>query len=888
MHDDNQGLVEAFIPFMRSVAQCEKQLENLNFTWGMIEATAKMNCPAEAKTILPTMGATREGFGRLERQLIENLVQENIRKVVLEIGSKAQVAVDILIRNLYERTADVGFLATDEDIRDFIRQRKEAPDQETLEGEKARILRRLQEYRDKYTVYDEILVLDLNGRVIAHLDGASPVLFSQDPLLQQTLHTDGYVETFRASDLRPGLERALIYSQRIDDGDSGEPLGVLCLCFRFADETESIFRNLRRREDRSVMLLLDAQGTVIASSDADHVPLGRRLEQVRDADYRIVDWGGREYLARTCPTRGYQGYVGPGWVGHVMVPVSSAFRTGLGQAAESLPAEVLEGVLAHADTFCPALADIARGAEGINLSLRRVVWNGQIMAADKRGDLLKLKSVLQQISETGDRTSDLFARSIADLYQTAISSSLQDVQFISRLMIDIMDRNLYERANDCRWWALTSALRRSMAAGRPGEAEAQAMAGILEYINSLYTVYSRLFVYDLSGTIVAASNLHGDSLNLVGKKVDAGWVQSVFYLPSTQHYCVSPFEKSWLYGGHPTYVYNAAIRHPDDPSKVVGGIGIVFDAAPQFSAMLADSLPPQAGAFAVFAERSGRIIASSDERFPAESLLEVEKLDKSLFSAANGEGRSRVVQLAGRTWIVGSTASFGYREFKNSGDYSNDVVALVFVPVGDGSAAAAPRERRPAVLEGCYGDLHARGGQSVELATFVVGDKVYGLPAAEVLEAVDPARLSPMSGSRRYLCGVISFQSGGGDSGTLVPVVDMRFLLNYPAKEVDNHSQIVVVRVRDGLMGLLVDDLYAVPEFDAERLEPIPEMIRQDAGYVQAIIKPRQPDREKILQVLDPERICGAAQRKPESAAGGEAPRPAVPLRAIGGPGGGR
>ena len=151
MHDDNQGLVEAFIPFMRSVAQCEKQLENLNFTWGMIEATAKMNCPAEAKTILPTMGATREGFGRLERQLIENLVQENIRKVVLEIGSKAQVAVDILIRNLYERTADVGFLATDEDIRDFIRQRKEAPDQETLEGEKARILRRLQEYRDKYT-----------------------------------------------------------------------------------------------------------------------------------------------------------------------------------------------------------------------------------------------------------------------------------------------------------------------------------------------------------------------------------------------------------------------------------------------------------------------------------------------------------------------------------------------------------------------------------------------------------------------------------------------------------------------------------------------------------------------------------------------------------------
>lgn len=90
------------------------------------------------------------GLRRLERQLIENLVQENIRKVVLEIGSKAQVAVDILIRNLYERTADVGFLATDEDIRDsLIRQRKEAPDQEHPGRGRRPTLRRLQEYRDK-------------------------------------------------------------------------------------------------------------------------------------------------------------------------------------------------------------------------------------------------------------------------------------------------------------------------------------------------------------------------------------------------------------------------------------------------------------------------------------------------------------------------------------------------------------------------------------------------------------------------------------------------------------------------------------------------------------------------------------------------------------------
>ena len=30
---------------------------------------------------------------------------------------KASVAIDVLIRNLFERTADIGFLATDNDIR---------------------------------------------------------------------------------------------------------------------------------------------------------------------------------------------------------------------------------------------------------------------------------------------------------------------------------------------------------------------------------------------------------------------------------------------------------------------------------------------------------------------------------------------------------------------------------------------------------------------------------------------------------------------------------------------------------------------------------------------------------------------------------------------------
>ena len=102
-----------FLRYMPAVAVCERSLRELNFAWRLIESTAKMVCPVEAKTILPTMKVTREGFNQLEQQLIANLVRQNIAKSVQEIDFKAKVIIDIVVRNLFERTADVGFLAMD-------------------------------------------------------------------------------------------------------------------------------------------------------------------------------------------------------------------------------------------------------------------------------------------------------------------------------------------------------------------------------------------------------------------------------------------------------------------------------------------------------------------------------------------------------------------------------------------------------------------------------------------------------------------------------------------------------------------------------------------------------------------------------------------------------
>ena len=52
------------------------------------------------------------------------------------------------------------------------------------------------------------------------------------------------------------------------------------------------------------------------------------------------------------------------------------------------------------------------------------------------------------------------------------------------LAMDIMDRNLYERANDCRWWALTPDFRRILSQPSISRGELSKLESILEYINS--------------------------------------------------------------------------------------------------------------------------------------------------------------------------------------------------------------------------------------------------------------------------------------------------------------------------------------------------------------------------------------------------------------------
>jgi chemotaxis signal transduction protein len=506
-------------------------------------------------------------------------------------------------------------------------------------------------------------------------------------------------------------------------------------------------------------------------------------------------------------------------------------------------------LLTHAQTLSEPLYQILAAAE----TIRRVVWNGQVMTAGSRGHLTKLKTILNQISETGERSNALFAASIGDLYETVLTSSLQNSEFVSHLLIDLLDRNLYERADDCRWWALTPELRVAFAGGEWDNSRTQHIASVLQYINSLYTVYTRIFVYDTRGGIVASSQLDAMATGIDGMFVGRETVDRVLRLSTEQDYCVTPFAPSPLYGDEPTYVYHAAIRDPHNDQQVVGGIGIVFNSGPEFSAMLRGGLGSQARMKALFVDRKGTVIASTDPKRPVGTVLEV---SPATLAIPNGTSTSSIVVHDGQYTVMGCTASCGYREFKVSDGYSDDVLAVVFEPLGEVRGKSHFATHGDTVIK-----ANTAGPAGEEFATFFVDGGLFAIPSESVQEAVSATKIaSAPVGERQGCIGLLALEQDDEDFAT-VWVFDLgRLIRGTTNAGPRNGGLVIILRSGDERVGLLVDELHGVPEFRADQIFKSPFGMGSASAPVKRLIKAN--DGNLLIQVLDVDALLEAATRR--------------------------
>jgi len=620
-----EELLNLFPFIQKSKDDFEHQTKLLN----KVTLTGKINSNKNTNNLFEFTEQTSENFIELKNKLIQLLFDENIDSMYKELNSKASICIDILIRNLFERTADVGFLATDTDIIDF------------LNGEgksKEELQKRLYEYVLKYSVYNEVIVFDTSGKVMVNLNPKNRIEQSHDKIIKDTLKSDDYIERYAHTDIFKGQEKTLVFTQKIQDKQ--RTLGVLCLCFKFNDELKRIFEELDVSEES---LLLVEKSKVISSSNIRKFPLKSHVK-LSESKYDIRK--GSMFVSSKATA--YQGYKGLNWSS-----VAVQGKKNLKISDEKLSNHCMN----------PEVKDIIEKADNIVEDLSDIIINGELIAAKQRMYLLNpILDNLRIISVGLLETIKLAGENLESLVDESLKFNLISS---SKLAIDIMDRNLYERANDSRWWALTPLFIKELSSDNPDELE---LTRVLSYINELYTVYTNIFIYDKNSTIVASSN---DS-SIVGKSINCSAVSKTLSNRDTQKYFVSDFAKSEFYGDEATYIYHASISNE---SSCVGGIGVVFDSSCEFKAILEDSLSQKEKIFALFIDTKGEVIASTNPDVKINSLYPLSQ--ETLKNVCTNETYYTKVTINEKSYLLASALSKGYREYKTSDNYENRVISLV-------------------------------------------------------------------------------------------------------------------------------------------------------------------------------------------------------------------
>ena len=138
------------------------------------------------------------------------------------------------------------------------------------------------------------------------------------------------------------------------------------------------------------------------------------------------------------------------------------------------------------------------------------------------------------------------------------------------------------------------------------------------------------------------------------------------------------------------------------------------------------------------------------------------------------------------------------------------------------------------------------------LATFLLAGEEYGVDVRLVQEIIRVTEITPVPRAPEFIKGVISLR------GRIIPVVDLKRKLSLGDVEPSRLARIVVVKMKDRLIGLLVDGASQVLKVPLSAIEPAPEeVVEIDAHYIRGVAK--LPDRLVIL--MDLQRILAPELR---------------------------
>jgi purine-binding chemotaxis protein CheW len=159
-----------------------------------------------------------------------------------------------------------------------------------------------------------------------------------------------------------------------------------------------------------------------------------------------------------------------------------------------------------------------------------------------------------------------------------------------------------------------------------------------------------------------------------------------------------------------------------------------------------------------------------------------------------------------------------------------------------------------AALENSANERHHQFDSTTDgsqFLTFHLGEELYGVDILRVQEIKGYTVVTRIPNTPPLIKGVLNLR------GTIVPIIELRTKFGMPTIDYTAFTVIIVVVVRDKVMGLVVDAVSDVLNIDRKDIQPPPQFgAKVDVHCINGIGK----SGEKLVAILDMDRLLSEGE----------------------------
>lgn len=113
---------------------------------------------------------------------------------------------------------------------------------------------------------------------------------------------------------------------------------------------------------------------------------------------------------------------------------------------------------------------------------------------------------------------------------------------------------------------------------------------------------------------------------------------------------------------------------------------------------------------------------------------------------------------------------------------------------------------------------------------FTIENQKFGFDLSYIDRVISAVEITPLPHAPQYLLGMINIH------GTVIPVVNLRHVLELPKREIEINDQFLICHLEDRMLALWIDVVSGIVEFSKEALIPAKDVV-SDLESVDYVVK---------------------------------------------------